>query len=202
MMHSSLIHEGREDLAEDLARTLPKWVSWIPVVGKASYRRWVQGRSRRQPENLLNIEFLSSRIDLYARDEGLIQLEFLATNFGPRPLEIERVELMSLQVGSRSLRRRGEMFAMTYSVPTTSSIRTTLHVDLVGGDLRNVAQGVGKALNGWTSPQVTVAVYGAFHCFDRHRRFRKALQRSTDMVYCTMSETVVESLLNSDGIRT
>jgi len=201
MVDRLLAHEDTKDLAEDLAKALPRWVSWIPVVGKASYRRWVRFRTKKQPENRLQVELLAARIDLHARDEAFIQLDFQAMNFGPRALEIDRVEVVSLQVGSRRLRRRGEMFAMSYSIPPMSSRRTTLHVDLLGGDLRHVVQGISKAVNGWTSPDARVSVYGSLHCLDRGRRFRKALQHdSTSAVFCNMSDTVVEALLNADGL--
>lgn len=200
MAHPPFLNDHAEDLAEDLARTLPRWVSWVPIVGRASYRSWTRFRARRQPENWLTIDLLSSRIDLHVRDEGSIQLEFLATNFGTRDLDIERVEVFSLQVGVRNLRRRGEMFAMSYSIPARGSVRTTLQVDLLGGDLRQVAQGVGKAVNAWTSPQVSVSLYSCVHCLDRHHRFRKLVQSSTNIVSCNMSEAAVASLLNSDGL--
>jgi hypothetical protein len=92
------------------------------------------------------------------------------------------------------------MFAMTYSVPATSSLRATLHVDLLGGDLRQVGQGVGKAVNGWTAPNAFVSLYGVCHCLDKQRRFRIPLQQSTSVVLCNMSAPVVETLLNADGI--
>ena len=192
--------EDPKDLAEDLAKTLPKWVSWIPVVGKASYRWWDRRKVQRRIENQVLVEFMSARLYVHARDEASVELLFHITNLSSVSVEIDRLELHSLQIGTRSLQRRGDMLKMSGTVLGRSTNRISAHIDLHGSDLRHVIQGVGKSVNLWSSPQASVSVYAQILFLTAKARFHTTLQHSTDLVECRIGTAVAEALLLADGV--
>lgn len=184
-----------KDLASELARNLPRGLGWIPTLFKFGRKTLSEWRNRRKTENLVFVDPVSVEIDLHAQDEGLLYFTFLVSNFSKQQLTIDRLELDNIQVGARALQRKSDMLKVHGEIRprTTESIR--ISVDLHGSDIRNVAQGISKAYNLWSSPGAltTISAQVVF-LYDGHR-FCKSIYSHVEPIRCNVGNNLEEFLL-------
>lgn len=195
MTHPKSLRDGSIDVADDLARNLPRWVGWIPVAGKASYKWWSARKRRRSPEARVVAKLSTARIEINAVDDGSIELRFSLVNFGNRPVEVDRLELHRLSVGARNLQRKSDMIKMTGTLAPQRIDEMTVGIDLNTVDIRSVVQGITNATNSSSSPQVSVSVYADILCIAGKRRFRKTVDHSASCVASHVLTDVVQALI-------
>lgn len=188
------------DLTGDLAKSLPRWVGWVPVVGKATHRWWVARRAQRQPTNNVEVQVVSGSIHAHARDEANMELRFVVVNYGKHLIEVDRLEVHSLAAGSRSLQRKADMINMSGAVRPRSTSVLSVTIDLRGSDIRNVVQGVRQATNTLSSPQGGIGIYADIVFLARKERFKKTVQLTVDSVLWNIGTALGETLAKADGV--
>ena len=194
-MFPVLSSSGRDrDLADELARNLPRWVGWIPVVGKAGHRRWIRWKDAHRIENQIVLHPGDVRIQIPTRDQGSIDFAILVSNFSGQRIEADRVELHHMSISGRSLQRRSEMLKIHGIVQPHRTEMLRFLVDLQGGDVRQAIEGIGRASNPWCTPQATTNIYADIVFLAGRERFRKNLHYSLNPVDCNVTGGVPESL--------
>lgn len=183
------------ELTEDLAKTLPRWVGWIPIVGRATFRWWQGSKDRALPQNNFTIELVSARVDVSARDEGSVNLHFSIANFGKRGVEIDRLELHSLGINSRQLQRRSDTIKMTGWIRSGQAVRNHVDINLHEPDVRSLIHSIEKSQNQWSTPRMSVSFYGEILCISGKDRFRKVLQTAVSEVECFVSSRALADVL-------
>jgi hypothetical protein len=178
------LHSESQDISDDLARTLPRWIGWVPVIGKAGYRRYAAMRARNSIDAMFRIEPLYCELYIPDKDSGVVTIGLLAINFSKKVVEVDRAELHSIQVGSRGISRTSEMLKAHTLVAPRSTANIYLGIDLFGADVRNAGEGVTVASNPKSAPSVNVRFHLTLVLHVGSKRIRRNVEGSLDPRRC------------------
>jgi hypothetical protein len=178
------LHPENQDISDDLARTLPRWIGWIPVIGKAGYRKYAAIKNRNSIDALFRIEPWYCEVYIPDKDSGVVTIGLLAINFSKKIVEVDRAELHSIQVGSRGIGRTSDMLKAHTLVGPRSTANIYLAIDLFGADVRNSSEGVSVASNSKSAPSVNVRFHLTLVLHVGSKRIRRNVEGSLDPRRC------------------
>lgn len=163
MFPSPLHHHDRdrpEELASELAATLPRVVAWIPVLYKASRGYYARWRVARRLENQVRVRLRSVRVSATDADVGRIDIAIEVVNFSGAVINVERAELHAVTIGSKGVQRLSEMLKASGRAAPHDVGHGHFGLDLTGADLRAAIEGIAPAANARSSPNATVQLTG------------------------------------------
>lgn len=148
----------RSDAVVEVANSLPRWVAWVPLLGRWLSRHLRNHAAAKAHANRLELFGLSARLYAESKDVADLRLEMLAINYSNSPKEIDRAELHSVRVGMRSLARRSDSLQAHYVIQPKAAQWMRLDVDLRESDVRSALEGIPDSPHSkyWHPPDVHV----------------------------------------------